>query len=448
MRHPELGFLPLPSDQTFELPNDAAKTPGFVITRHKREQALRAVVEILRLRTIITPDGIERNELEIALQNKTEQFLKLAFPYPKDQISIYEVQVASRPVKITFSKQQGKDVLLIPLIRTGLLEPELTVRVAYVIKDRKPLKGRGSRTQTMPQVLGDIPVAQSALVLMLPSSFKYNDFEGTMNQVELLDIEVDEALRQAKQVEKLSEAVLYAGEDKQKKLLGSLRLFKSKVSSRVKYAKDTKEAYVRRSKAPMPGKKGVPIAGAKLIQKRDQTLDEAKKAEQQILMNVQQLEQMVEAQERQQTQIPQAQQAIPQAPQVQQAQMPEYEPPPEKPSPPIGFPRKGDVFVFRQLQGTGNIRFKFASRESFNLKLDILVWAIVLIFLGIILHYSARLFSTKRRVAVLLFVLSVIAIILGFAVDVAIPLLGFCIILFIMGSGKRGAGRALSSPDQ
>lgn len=419
LRHPEIGIVPLPSDQSYELSLKADSGPAFLIARHKREEALRAVVEILRQRTIITRDGMERCELEIVLQNKSEQFLRIALPYTKSDVSIYEVLVASRPVKTTFAREDNRDVLMVPLIRTGLLEPELSVSVAYVVNNRESFKGRGSREQKLPDILGGIPVAQSALILMMPSSLKYSDFKGSLNQVQLLDIEVDEALRQAKQVEKLSEAVLYSKGDKQVKLLDNLMRYKSKASSKIKYAQSTSEAYARRSV------KGVKETGRiedkkeqELSQKRGASLQMAQQAEQVIASNVSQVSQMVQTQQAAQPLQPQP-----------SAQKEEAAPSRILPAP-ITFPRTGDVFVFRQLQSAGFIRFKYSSRQSLERKKDFLLLFVVFVVLSFLIYSGSRIFQSRRRVAGLLVLFGLASIFFGFAIDVAVPILGLALILY------------------
>jgi prepilin-type N-terminal cleavage/methylation domain-containing protein len=427
LRHPEINMIPLPSDQSFELSIKANSGPVFQIARHKREEALRAVVEILRQRTIITQDGMERCELEIVLQNKSEQFLKIALPYPKADVSVYEVLVASRPVKTTFIREDNRDALMVPLIRTGLLEPELTVSVAYVVNKREPFKGRGTREQKLPDILGGIPVAQSALVLMMPTSFKYHDFKGSLNQVQLLDIEVDEALRQAKQVEKLSEAVLYSKGDKQAKLLDNLIRYKSKASSRIKYVEQTSEAYQRQS--GIAGKAAGRIEDKKeqeLSVRRGVSLQQAQQAEQNIAINLDRASQMVQSQ----------QAGIPLQPQPAPQQQEAIVPPKVLPAP-ITFPRIGDVFVFRQLQGTGFIRFKYSSKESTERKKDLVLLLVVFILISFLIYSGSRIFSTRRRLAGLLFIYGLVSIFFGFAMDIAIPVLGAAFILFRLSKKDR-----------
>jgi len=289
------------------------------------------------------------------------------------------------------------------------------VRVVYSVKERKKLRGSGSREQKLPEILGGVPVTQSALVLMLPTTFQYSDFEGTLNRVELVDIEVDEALRQARQVERLSEAALHASGEKRKKALFSLKKFQSKIGSKVKYAEQTSAAYSRMAKKVAPVKDELRTTRDKLQVQRGASLKEAQKAQQQFEANFMQLSQMVQQEEVQQ-QMPQAPQQV-QAP-VQFVQEPEIEIPP---TPPIEFPRLGDVFVFRQLQGTGHIRFNFKSRGTISRRKDFFFFAIGILVLAAIVYTARGLFSSTRRIWAAVFTLCLIAAIASVALDITIP---------------------------
>ena len=343
------------------------EVPSFTITRHKRGEALRAVVEVLRQRTILSADGTLRCELEIVLQNQSEQFLKVALPYPKSRVKIFEVQVASRIVKTAFGLEGGKEVLLIPLIRTGLLEPELTVRIAYEVTGGKPLANEGSLEQKLPEILGGVPVSQSALVLMLPTTYQYSDFKGSLNRVELVDLEVDEALRSAKVIEKLSEAALFAKKGVAKAAaLSKLGEYKSKVEGNLVMAKQQADASnrVAQRQAERSSVSGV------LDAERRRSLEQAEVAHRNIAQNVQELSRTVENESAQV-----AQQQVARMPQQvlvpQQKQIAAVATPAPTPVPALQFPRIGEAYVFRQLQGTGEIAFKYASREASSARWDL-----------------------------------------------------------------------------
>jgi hypothetical protein len=422
LRHREFGYVVLPSDQSFEITGGKTTFPTFSVTRHKREQGLRAVIEILRQRTIISPDGLERHELEIALQNESEQFLKIALPYPKSQVEVYEVQVASRRVKTTFGKEEGRDVLLIPLIRTGLLDPELTVRVAYVVKGRESLKGIDIRRQALPDILGNIPISQSALVLMLPTQYKYSDFKGTLNQVELVDIEVYDAMRRAKRVEKISELALQTTGETQQRALSKLNELQVDLKRDIQAVEQTERAYKRAAgRQILARRQEDEKREAKLVRERSSNISVANTAAMNVFRNVEQLDQLV-------------QQQMPARPQQQIVEI-KPTPTPVPPEPPVQFPRVGDVLVFRQLQDTGYITFKVTPREATGKRNDILLLAAIVIFVGILAWKSRVLFSSRRNVAWLLMIISLVAIINKAILDITIPLL--IISLILLGPVKK-----------
>ncbi|MCX7013146.1 MAG: hypothetical protein NTW86_11420, partial [Candidatus Sumerlaeota bacterium] len=460
---PGEAFRPAPSDQAFELAVSSRQAPAFAIARHARDEALRAIVEVMRQRSIITADGFERHELEIVLQNQSDQFLKIALPYPKSQVHVYETQVAGRRVKTTFGVEQGRDVLLAPLIRTGLLEPELTVRVAYAVSGL-PLRGSGAREQKLPEILGGVPVAQSALVLMLPSNLQYSRFEGTLNQVDQADLEVDEVMRRTKTLEKVSEVALYArGEAQQaaQVFLGQQALSNQ---AQIESARKTITAQSRMAKDQKLADKDQADREQKLQDERFRNLKSAEMAQSQLATNVAQLGKMAPQQPPAAANAPQSPPALmqqaPNAPQpvqgapaplprgrpsapgaMQQAQAVQIPPPQAKPAAPaaaaIAFPREGDVFAFRQVQGGGAARFHYSSRETAGRRHDVLLAAALTIVAAILILASGVFFGSRRRVSVSLFLACLIGVIARAALDVAIPGMAVAVVLFLTTRRER-----------
>jgi hypothetical protein len=133
----------------------------------------------------------------------------------------------------------------------------------------------------------------------------------------------------------------------------------------------------------------------------------------------------------------QAQQIVEQIPQPQAVPVQEEVVPVPPPTvPPIKFPRSGDVFVFRQLQGTGFVAFKYTSRESSGKQYDIIFFFVMMILLTIITYHGSKIFLTRRRIALLIFIACLIAIIAGVALDVTIPALTISILLFLSAKKK------------
>ncbi|MFH0792588.1 MAG: hypothetical protein V2A74_00995, partial [bacterium] len=290
------------------------------------------------------------------------------------------------------------------------------------------LSGSGAREQKLPDILGGIPVVQSALVLMMPSNFEFSDFGGSLNRVELVDLEVGEALRRAKKIEKVSEKVLYSeGEDK-KEALQRLDYFQNLAKSKLDYARQVYQG-VERVKTEQkainaPQAKGEVAKKAvareeQLGRERGLQLREAEESARKIASNYGQLYQIVQQEE---AQAPQKQ-----AQQQQQAGLPESVAPlpPPRPEAPeeeaaIAFPRSGDVFVFRQLQGTGSVSFKYSSRETSENRKDMGLGLLLIVVSAGLAYAGRRLFSSRRRVGLLICAVSLIAVIAHAGVDLAI----------------------------
>jgi hypothetical protein len=447
---PDINFRLLPSELFYELNPEERTAPVFALARHAQGDVLRAVVEVLRQRTIYTEDGLQRNELEMVLQNQSEQFLRIALPYAKSLITIYDIQVAGRSVKPIFSEEDGQEALFIPLNRTGLLEPELTVRVVYLVKEPRGWDHRGEKHHVMPRVLGGVPIAQSALVLMLPESYQYSDFDGSLNPVHMVDLEVDETLRRARILEKLSETVLYSSGDTQQKALGQLYHYKGDFAARLKTVKQTTAAFDRISSREETDKRGA-AREQKLAKERYQNILQAEEAELNIGRNVQQLNKsLVQQQAQQQTQWSRFIQTTP-SPSQQSAPAPsnpfhQQQAPPPPPevqgvpqpvaaSPALEFPRKGEVFVFRQLQSTGDISFHYRSRVSLDFRNDLILTVVIFVLVGVVVLAGGFLLRTRKRKAVVLALIGIAALIIGVAVDIAIPALAGALLLY------RGAPR-------
>lgn len=305
---------------------------------------------------------------------------------------------------------------------------------------------------------------------MLPTKFQYSGFKGTLNEVELVDLEVDEAVRAAKVVEKLSEAVLNTKKGvSQKVALSKLGEYKSKVAGNVQQARQQAEASQRVAKksAEAVGQTNAPKE--ELVRERFRNLEAAQSAEKNIASNVFMLNQTVENQtsqsmaQSQQVQLPQsggqnqstAWQAVggmptptpqeagfqPPVPQQQSPQTPAPEQAVAETTqaatlPALQFPRVGDVFVFRQLQGTGKIGFKYASRESAAALWDLVFALAVVGVLAAFLTAGRRLVSTRRRVAVVLLVVFGAMALARVALDIAMP--GVAVVLVLLLAMRKG----------
>ncbi|HUT25018.1 MAG TPA: hypothetical protein VM492_11800, partial [Sumerlaeia bacterium] len=417
---------PLPSDRAFELSLAASGGPSFTVRRHAREEALRAVVELLRQTTIVTEDGLERHELEIKLQNQSEQFLKIALPHPKEQVAIYQTQTAGRVVEASFGVEQGREVLLVPLIRTGLLDPEVEVRVAYTVQGRPPLEGGGRRGQVLPEILGGIPVAESRLVLMLPQNFEYGRFQGSLDPVDPSYLETRDALRGAEKAKQLSERALHAGREVQEAAVSKLGLYNFLVQSRIESAQKIAAAQEREARGV--AKKDTELGRRRYLLRDEKAkeagynIERAQAAAQAGISNVFLIQERI-AEER-----PTAE-----TPAVAKEEAPA--------TPPISFPRAGDAFTFWQLQGTGNVTFKYASRESASHRNDVLFALALTLGAAVLTWVGRHLLASGRRAALAVLAASALSAVSGVALDVAVPA-GIAALVFLMlKRRKTGAQR-------
>lgn len=408
-------FQLLPTDQTFELAPARRAAPRFKVVRHSRAEALRAVVDALRQRTILTADGIERHELKIILQNQAEQFLRVELPYPRRNIDVYEVQVAGRVVAPIF-EPGGKSVLLLPLIRTGLLVPELTVNVAYVARTGRAMDRGGSRSVALPRVLGNVPVLQSSLVLLLPIEYNYSDFEGSLERVEQIDIDTAENLRLQRRLAQVSEAALYTKGETRRQVLSNLTRMQSDAALQMRQSEFLNDAFARQS-AKLKGKAAQSPIGQdeKLERERNANLEQAfisnKALASNIAINQLQLEK---------EQTRQAQQ-----PQVPQPEMVPQQPPTPQP---LSFASLGEVFAFRQLQGVGDVRFDFAAREIGEHRRDFGFGVMLVLLVAALAYGSGWLLATPRRVVWFVLVVCAIAIVARAALDATIPGAAACVL--------------------
>jgi len=268
-------------------------------------------------------------------------------------------------------------------------------------------------------------VAQSSLVLMLPGEYKYSSFKGTLTQVELVDLGLEEMVRQAQRIEKVSEAALYAGGKVKKQAVKRLAELKSKLDTSVGYNEKLLEAAGRRASSGPVGKDEAQQLRQQETVRR-QNLDQARQFQQgfgrnQALINeeVRQWEQSQQADRAPQAGTPPAAEATPVA----------AEAAPAPAVAPLEFPRTGGVFAFRQLQGTGDVRFVYASRKVSSHRWDLLL-ALALTGVAALLVYGGhRLVATRQRRIGWLAALCLAALAARVLIDVA--LIGLVVAAFL-----------------
>ena len=90
-------------------------------------------------------------------------------------------------------------------------------------------------------------------------------------------------------------------------------------------------------------------------------------------------------------------------------------------APPLEFPHVGEVFAFRQVQGTGAIGFKYASLDAAQSRGDYYAAAALIALVAALTYVAGFFFSTWRRAAVTFALACLVAILAGTALDLAFP---------------------------
>ena len=108
--------------------------------------------------------------------------------------------------------------------------------------------------------------------------------------------------------------------------------------------------------------------------------------------------------------------------------------PPVQTAPSITFPRTGLAYAFRQLQGTGQVTFKYASLDKTARRNDVLLALVLASLIAIFTWRSGWIFSSARRVVKAVLVVSLAAVCFGVALDAAIPLLVACVLILRLPS--------------
>jgi prepilin-type processing-associated H-X9-DG protein len=149
--------------------------PGYQLTiavQHFQEaEVLQALVDRVRLTTVISEDGQIMTDMALTVRNNGRQYLEVALP---EGAQVWSAFVSGQPVRP--GKRDSK--LLLPMERT---EGDATVPVelTYIGVASFP---RRSGVVGMVSPSLDVPLKNARWDLYLPPDFQYGHFEGTMKQ--------------------------------------------------------------------------------------------------------------------------------------------------------------------------------------------------------------------------------------------------------------------------
>ena len=153
------------------------------LTQAKVATRIQAVVDLLAITTVINRDGRCRYEVRVALQNRSEQFLKVKSP---KGLNLWSANVASQPVKPVRDANSPEGTVLIPLVKTSPGGLPYDIVMYFADEGDKPLvnplKGISRLKPPAISIIG-IPVTRTTWSLRLPNDYKYIRPGGNMSPI-------------------------------------------------------------------------------------------------------------------------------------------------------------------------------------------------------------------------------------------------------------------------
>ncbi|OHB73524.1 MAG: hypothetical protein A2Z25_23715 [Planctomycetes bacterium RBG_16_55_9] len=183
----------------------------------KMASRIQAVVDLLEVTTVVQRSGRCRYEAKVALQNRSEQFLRVRMP---EGLRLWSANVASQAVKPVVSsdavRRSSNDALtgtlqtdvLIPLVKTSPGGLPYDVFLYFADDGTEPLvTPLDGVTKLQPPAISivGIPVMQTTWSLRLPAGYRYVRPGGNMSPVagtvEVLSLGIEAKLEQLKRLE-------------------------------------------------------------------------------------------------------------------------------------------------------------------------------------------------------------------------------------------------------
>ncbi len=147
---------------------------GVAAQRFAEAGVLQALVDSMRLATVVAEDGQMMTEMSLAVRNNGRQFLEVELPR---DATVWSAFVCGQPVR---PSRQGTKLLL-PLERSGADDAPMPVEITYVGRERFP-KTRGIVALASPTL--DVPLKNARWDLYLPPDYEYAKFRGSMSREE------------------------------------------------------------------------------------------------------------------------------------------------------------------------------------------------------------------------------------------------------------------------
>jgi hypothetical protein len=198
---------------------------------------IQAVVDLLEVTTVIQRNGRCRYEAKVALQNRSEQFLRVRMP---QGLRLWSANVASEPVKPVIAADLPSTDVLIPLVKTspGGLPYDVFLYFADDGIDPlvAPLNGMTKIRPPIISIIG-IPVMQTTWSLRLPSGYRYIRPGGNMSPVagtvEMLSYGIEAKLEQLKRLERTYRDVAGTSVRRKQVIKGNWKAFNKKLANEI-----------------------------------------------------------------------------------------------------------------------------------------------------------------------------------------------------------------------
>jgi hypothetical protein len=210
------------------------------LTAAEPASRIQAVVDLLALTTVIDRNGRCRYEAKIALQNRSEQFLRVRIP---EGLRLWSANVADQPVKPVISSGSPPDEVLIPLVKTSPGGLPYEVYLYLADEGQTPLLNpMNGMTRLKPPAISivAVPVMQTVWSLRLPDGYRYFRPAGNMSPVagtaEMLSLNIEAKLQQLGRLDKAYREVAGTATQKEQVAAGNWDVFNKKLTAEIELA--------------------------------------------------------------------------------------------------------------------------------------------------------------------------------------------------------------------
>jgi len=144
-------------------------------TRHEPAAMIAAVVDNLRIDSVLSVDGLDRHQARIKLRTAGEQFLELGLPAGAE---LWTLTVDGNAVKPVAAKS---GTLRVGLPADSRGRAEVDIKLVYQLR-RNSWGGSGRRELEPVRLSRRLPIMRSEWLLHLPEGFDYQRFKSNMKQ--------------------------------------------------------------------------------------------------------------------------------------------------------------------------------------------------------------------------------------------------------------------------